>query len=214
MAIFEKLRAELVDIIEWVDDSQHTLVWRFPRYHNQIKNGAQLIVRPGQIGRVRAPGPDRRRVRARPAPARDEQPADALDAGGLASRLRQPVQGRGLLRQHAPDHGSEVGHRQSGADARPRLRPRARARLRHLHAARDRSHEAAHRAGRHRRRLRGRRDPRAAALDHLEAFADVVAKSGIGVLDLAANYGALSEKLRATSSRGSTTSTGSRSRSS
>jgi membrane protease subunit (stomatin/prohibitin family) len=31
-----------------VDDSLHTLVWRFPRYQNEIKNGAQLIVRPGQ----------------------------------------------------------------------------------------------------------------------------------------------------------------------
>ncbi|MEX1098050.1 MAG: SPFH domain-containing protein [Planctomycetales bacterium] len=48
MGLFDKLRNELVDIIEWVDDSRHTLVWRFPRYHNQIKNGAQLIVRPGQ----------------------------------------------------------------------------------------------------------------------------------------------------------------------
>lgn len=48
MGILDKLRAELVDIIEWIDDSQHTLVWRFPRFHNQIKNGAQLIVRPGQ----------------------------------------------------------------------------------------------------------------------------------------------------------------------
>ncbi len=48
MGIMDKLRAELVDIVEWVDDSQHTLVWRFPRFHNQIKNGAQLIVRPGQ----------------------------------------------------------------------------------------------------------------------------------------------------------------------
>ncbi len=48
MGLFDKLRAELVDIIEWVDDSRHTLVWRFPRYHNQIKYGAQLIVRPGQ----------------------------------------------------------------------------------------------------------------------------------------------------------------------
>jgi membrane protease subunit (stomatin/prohibitin family) len=48
MGLFDKLRAELVDIIEWIDDSRHTLVWRFPRYHNQIKNGAQLIVRPGQ----------------------------------------------------------------------------------------------------------------------------------------------------------------------
>jgi membrane protease subunit (stomatin/prohibitin family) len=48
MGIMDKLRAELVDIIEWIDDSQHTMVWRFPRFHNQIKNGAQLIVRPGQ----------------------------------------------------------------------------------------------------------------------------------------------------------------------
>ena len=49
MGLFDKLRGELVDIIEWVDDSRHTIVWRFPRYHNQIKNGAQLIVRPGQV---------------------------------------------------------------------------------------------------------------------------------------------------------------------
>lgn len=48
MALFDKLRGELIDIIEWVDDSQHTLVFRFPRYQNEIKNGAQLIVRPGQ----------------------------------------------------------------------------------------------------------------------------------------------------------------------
>ena len=48
MSLMDKLRAELVDIIEWVDDGNSTLVWRFPRYHNQIKYGAQLIVRPGQ----------------------------------------------------------------------------------------------------------------------------------------------------------------------
>ena len=48
MGFIDKLRGELIDIIEWVDDSRHTLVWRFPRYHNQIKYGAQLIVRPGQ----------------------------------------------------------------------------------------------------------------------------------------------------------------------
>ncbi|HEX5067354.1 MAG TPA: SPFH domain-containing protein [Myxococcota bacterium] len=48
MGFIDKLRAELIDIIEWVDDSRHTLVWRFPRYQNEIKHGAQLIVRPGQ----------------------------------------------------------------------------------------------------------------------------------------------------------------------
>ncbi len=49
MGLFDKLRGELVDIIEWIDDTRTTLVWRFPRYSNQIKNGAQLIVRPGQV---------------------------------------------------------------------------------------------------------------------------------------------------------------------
>ncbi|HEX6244200.1 MAG TPA: SPFH domain-containing protein, partial [Polyangiales bacterium] len=48
MGIFNTLRNELIDIIEWIDDGKHTLVWRFPRYENEIKNGARLIVRPGQ----------------------------------------------------------------------------------------------------------------------------------------------------------------------
>jgi membrane protease subunit (stomatin/prohibitin family) len=48
MGIFEKLKNELVDIIEWIDDSRTTLAWRFPRYQNEIKNGAELIVREGQ----------------------------------------------------------------------------------------------------------------------------------------------------------------------
>ncbi len=49
MGLLDKLRNELIDIIEWIDDSNTTLVWRFPRYQNEIKNGAQLIVRPGQM---------------------------------------------------------------------------------------------------------------------------------------------------------------------
>ncbi len=49
MGLLDKLRGELVDIVEWIDHTRDTLVWRFPRYHNQIKNGAQLIVRPGQL---------------------------------------------------------------------------------------------------------------------------------------------------------------------
>src|SRR3569623_79913 len=49
MGLFDKLRGEFVDIIDWIDDSRHTLVWRFTRYQNEIKNGAQLIVRPGQM---------------------------------------------------------------------------------------------------------------------------------------------------------------------
>ena len=49
MGLFDKLRGELVDIVEWMGDNRNILVWRFPRYNNEIKNGAKLIVRPGQV---------------------------------------------------------------------------------------------------------------------------------------------------------------------
>ena len=49
MGFMDKLRGELIDIVEWVDDNRHTIAWRFPRYQNEIKFGAQLIVRPGQM---------------------------------------------------------------------------------------------------------------------------------------------------------------------
>lgn len=48
MGLIGKLKGELVDIIEWIDDSRSTFAWRFPRYQNEIKNGAELIVREGQ----------------------------------------------------------------------------------------------------------------------------------------------------------------------
>src|SRR4051794_9881164 len=48
MGLIDKIKGELVDLIEWIDDSRSTLAYRFPRYNNEIKNGAQLIVREGQ----------------------------------------------------------------------------------------------------------------------------------------------------------------------
>jgi membrane protease subunit (stomatin/prohibitin family) len=49
MGLFNKLRNEFVDIIEWLDDSNDTMVFRFDRYQNEIKNGAKLTVREGQV---------------------------------------------------------------------------------------------------------------------------------------------------------------------
>jgi membrane protease subunit (stomatin/prohibitin family) len=48
MGLFDKLRNELIDIIDWTDDTGDTLVWRFPRYENEIKYGAKLVVRESQ----------------------------------------------------------------------------------------------------------------------------------------------------------------------
>jgi membrane protease subunit (stomatin/prohibitin family) len=50
MSIWDKLRGELIDIVEWIDETPDTMVWRFPRYENEIKNGAKLIVRESQAG--------------------------------------------------------------------------------------------------------------------------------------------------------------------
>jgi len=47
--IKEKAFNEFIDIIEWLDDTQDTIIWRFPRYQNEIKNGAQLTVRETQV---------------------------------------------------------------------------------------------------------------------------------------------------------------------
>lgn len=49
MGLWDRIKNELIDIIEWTDDSTNTMVWRFPRHQNEIKNGAQLTVRESQV---------------------------------------------------------------------------------------------------------------------------------------------------------------------
>jgi len=48
MDIFGFIKGELLEIIEFNDDSRDTLSWRFPDDDKAIKNGAQLIVRESQ----------------------------------------------------------------------------------------------------------------------------------------------------------------------
>jgi membrane protease subunit (stomatin/prohibitin family) len=48
MGLFSKFRNELIDIIEWPDNSGNILVHRFDRKDNEIKWGAKLVVREGQ----------------------------------------------------------------------------------------------------------------------------------------------------------------------
>jgi excisionase family DNA binding protein len=49
MGIGDFFRGQLIEIIEWTDDSRDTLSWRFPDEDKEIKNGAQLIVRESQV---------------------------------------------------------------------------------------------------------------------------------------------------------------------
>lgn len=48
MGIFDKLKNEFIDIIDWTDNTEDTIVWKFPRHQNEIKMGAKLTVRESQ----------------------------------------------------------------------------------------------------------------------------------------------------------------------
>jgi excisionase family DNA binding protein len=49
MGIMDFIKGELIDVIEWTDDSRDTLSYRYPDEDKAIKNGAQLIVRESQV---------------------------------------------------------------------------------------------------------------------------------------------------------------------
>src|SRR6187401_584866 len=49
MGLMDFIRGELIEIIEWTDDSRDTLSFRWPDNDKEIKNGAQLIVRESQV---------------------------------------------------------------------------------------------------------------------------------------------------------------------
>src|SRR6187431_3625074 len=49
MGLIDFIKGELLEIIEWTEDSRDTLSWRFPDEDKAIKRGAQLIVRESQV---------------------------------------------------------------------------------------------------------------------------------------------------------------------
>ncbi len=52
MSIFDKVKSaamsQFIEVIEWLDESKDTILYRFPVVGQEIKNGAQLIVRESQ----------------------------------------------------------------------------------------------------------------------------------------------------------------------
>jgi len=49
MGLMDFIKGELIEIIDWTDDSRDTLSYRWPDEDKEIKNGAQLIVRESQV---------------------------------------------------------------------------------------------------------------------------------------------------------------------
>ena len=48
MGFWDKIFGEFIDVIDWLDESHDTMVYRFERYNNEIKYGAKLTVRESQ----------------------------------------------------------------------------------------------------------------------------------------------------------------------
>ena len=132
MGLIDLFRGELLEIIEWIDDSRDTLAWRFPDEDKAIKNGAQLIVRESQVAQLVMTG----------------QFADLFWPGKhTLSTPNLPVLARlqgwkyGFVSPFKVDiyyvidptvHRQQVGHIEPRDDARPGLWRRAAAGLRNL----------------------------------------------------------------------------------
>jgi hypothetical protein len=48
MGILGFIKSQLIDIIEWTDNTNYTLVYKFPDEDHEVKNGAKLICRENQ----------------------------------------------------------------------------------------------------------------------------------------------------------------------
>src|SRR3569833_2802071 len=49
MGLFSRILNQFIDVIEWVDTTYNTIIWKFPRQINEIKMGAKLTVRESQV---------------------------------------------------------------------------------------------------------------------------------------------------------------------
>lgn len=49
MGLFDFIKNEFIEVIDWVDDTQDTVIYKFPDKGNKINNGAQLTVRESQV---------------------------------------------------------------------------------------------------------------------------------------------------------------------
>src|SRR5437870_12380780 len=48
MGIFDAIRSQFIEVIQWLDDTGNTMLYRFPVQGQEIKNGARLTVRESQ----------------------------------------------------------------------------------------------------------------------------------------------------------------------
>jgi membrane protease subunit (stomatin/prohibitin family) len=49
MALMDFIKKQFIDVIQWTEDGDGTLAWRFPMSGMEIQNGGQLVVRESQM---------------------------------------------------------------------------------------------------------------------------------------------------------------------
>ncbi len=147
MGIMDFIKGELIDVIEWTDDSRDTLSYRFPDEDKAIKNGAQLIVRESQVVQFMYLG----QFGDTFGPGKHTLTTDNIP---VLTRLKSwkygfnsPFKADVYYVNTRLFTGQQVGHGQSHHGARRRLRHRAAARVRHLRLQ-DRRAEAVPEGGR------------------------------------------------------------------
>ena len=52
MGILDKIRGQLIDVIEWTDSSNKTMVHKYDMNGKEIMMGAQLTVRESQVAPI------------------------------------------------------------------------------------------------------------------------------------------------------------------
>ena len=195
MGLMDFVRGQLIEIIEWTDDSRDTLSYRFPDDDKEIKRGAQLIVREsqtvqfvylGQFGDQFGPGKHTLTT--------DNIPVLTRLKGwkyGFESPFKADVYyvTTRLFTGNKWGTSNPVMMRDAG------LRHRARAGVRHLRLP-DRRRAAVPEGGRgHRRPLPARRVRRRDALAARQRVQRCARDSKVPVLDVATRYSELGEAL-------------------
>ena len=163
MGLMDFIKKQFIDILQWTESRRRRARLALPdgRQRNPVRRVAHRArVADGGVRQRRQGG---RRVRPRHVQADDADAAGAHLPEELGQAVREPVQERRLLLQHAPAGRPALGHAAAGDDPRQGLRRRAAARVRQLRLPHRRPEEVPHRDLGHARHLHGGRPRRPAA---------------------------------------------------
>ena len=129
MALMDFIKKQFIDIIQWTEEGDGTLAWRYPMRDMEIQNGGQLVVREsqmavfvneGKIADVFGPGTYKLTTQTLPV---------LTYLKNWDKLFESPFKSDVYLLQHTPTNRPEVGHAPAHHHPRQRLWCRAPARL-------------------------------------------------------------------------------------